>query len=187
MRTPWEVDDGVTRLQEDVLMILEDTGIPTHVNDQIMKLIAEAEREAERIKCVAIRYPDIGVFTLPRPARHHHVMWTRLMIDGQRTTGEAEQGFLTTEGRFVGREEAFEIATRQDQIIEKYGSAGLLFSEDMWDTPAEAAKFGITGDDDTEDLREARKKAAAPGVHYDEAYRILDAAIARFAGGVTGD
>jgi hypothetical protein len=99
----------------------------------------------EKIDRVAISYPDeMGVFALPRPARHHHVMWTRLLISGQRTTGEAEQGFLTTTGRFVGREEAFEIATRHNQIIEKHGSPGLLFSEDVWETPPEARGYRIT-------------------------------------------
>lgn len=104
----------------------------------------------ERIECVAVRYPDIGILSLPRPARHHHVMWTRLLIDGQRTPGDAEQGFLTTAGRFVGREEGLEIATRCDQIKQKHGSPDLLFSEDMWDTPPEARRFRITEDEDEE-------------------------------------
>lgn len=101
--------------------------------------------------CVAIRYPDeMGVFSLPRPARHHHVMWTRLLITGKRTAGDAEQGFLTTYGRFVDREEGLAIAQRENQIIQKHGNEGLLFSEDMWDTPAEARGYRICHTDDKE-------------------------------------
>lgn len=46
-QTPFDQDDGVTKLQEDVLGLLEDAGIPTAVNDKIMKLIAEAERQLD--------------------------------------------------------------------------------------------------------------------------------------------
>lgn len=103
----------------------------------------------EQIECVAVRYPDhIGVLSLPRPARHHHVMWTRLLIDGQRTPGDAEQGFLTTAGRFVDRKEGLEIAQRHGQIKEKHGHPDLLFSEDMWDTPPEARGYRIINDEE---------------------------------------
>jgi hypothetical protein len=109
--------------------------------------IAERMKQ-EEIACVAIQYPDIGVLALPVPARHHHVMWTRLLIDGQRTAGDCEQGFLTTKGRFVDRKEALKIANRADQIVEKHGHPGLLFSEDMWDTPPEARGYRIINDED---------------------------------------
>lgn len=38
-------DDGVTVLQEEVLKLLEDAGLPTRINDKIMTLIAEGEHE----------------------------------------------------------------------------------------------------------------------------------------------
>ena len=38
---------GLTKLQEDVLGLLEEAGIPTAVNDKIMMLIAEAERQLD--------------------------------------------------------------------------------------------------------------------------------------------
>lgn len=108
-----------------------------------------AERfKTEEIACVAVKYPDIGVLALPAPARHHHVMWTRLLIDGERTAGDADQGFLTTKGRFVGREEGLKIATQHKQIVQKHGNEGLLFSEDMWDTPPKARGYRIVHEDD---------------------------------------
>jgi hypothetical protein len=41
---PDVADEGVTKLQEDVLGLLEDAGIPTETSDNIMALIAAAER-----------------------------------------------------------------------------------------------------------------------------------------------
>lgn len=45
-----------------------------------------------------------------------------------------EQGFLTSKGRFVGREEAMKIAKEQNQIIRLSGSLNseMLFSEDLY-------------------------------------------------------
>lgn len=43
--TPYDSDDGITPLQDQVLDLLEDAGIPPKVNDQIMAIIARAERE----------------------------------------------------------------------------------------------------------------------------------------------
>lgn len=104
--------------------------------------------EREEIACVAIKYDDIGVLALPAPARHHHVIWTRLLIDGRRTGGNAAQGFLTTSGRFVDRKKGLKIATKRGQIIKKHGNESELYSEDMWDTPSEARGYSITHIDD---------------------------------------
>lgn len=41
--TPFDQDDGISGLQEKVLELLEAAGIPTEVNDKIIKLISEAE------------------------------------------------------------------------------------------------------------------------------------------------
>jgi hypothetical protein len=43
--TPYEADDGVTKLQEDVLGLLEAAGLPTAINDKIVALIVEGERQ----------------------------------------------------------------------------------------------------------------------------------------------
>lgn len=42
------------------------------------------------------------------------------------------QGFITNEGRFVNRKEAFRIALAAGQIDESAGSNGELFSEDLY-------------------------------------------------------
>lgn len=46
-RTPFDQDDGVTVLQDDVLGLLEQAGIPTEINDQIMKLVEKGEHLAQ--------------------------------------------------------------------------------------------------------------------------------------------
>ena len=45
--TPYDEDDGVTELQEKVLLLLEASGIDTGTNDAIIKLIETAERKLE--------------------------------------------------------------------------------------------------------------------------------------------
>ena len=44
----------------------------------------------------------------------------------------AKQGFLTNEGRFVNRIEAFNIAKAAGQIIHKDDLTNELYTEDMW-------------------------------------------------------
>lgn len=44
----------------------------------------------------------------------------------------AEQGFLTSDCRFVDREEALVIAKKYNQIIEKHGLDTELYSEDVF-------------------------------------------------------
>lgn len=41
--TPPEVDDGITDLQDTILGLLEDAGIPTAINDRVMILVRRGE------------------------------------------------------------------------------------------------------------------------------------------------
>lgn len=93
--------------------------------------------EMERIVAVACRVwapcteSPSGEFqvtvTLPPPARHHDILWGF----GVRI-GPEDQGFLTSEGRFVGRAEAAEIAEAAGQLTEELVAAPNLYSEDLW-------------------------------------------------------
>ncbi len=73
------------------------------------------------------------IYSSPPPARHHTLMH---LLDVNHGTGHDpfrpdEQGFLTSEGRFVGRRAAAGIAISAEQILEtKFGAE--LFSEDLW-------------------------------------------------------
>lgn len=84
----------------------------------------------EIIVSVAVRWNGL-IFSLPSPHRHHHVCHkmyeSGLPIDAQR-----DQGFLTSTGRYVDREEGCIIATKANQIIKKTHPLYELFSEDLW-------------------------------------------------------
>ena len=86
----------------------------------------------EQIECVAIRrWTDSETWSLPRPARHGDVMHVVFDETGGLSTAQFEQGFLTTTGRFVNRQEAFVIAQEAGQLLED-DTGKTLFSEDVW-------------------------------------------------------
>lgn len=90
---------------------------------------ASRARMRERIDCAAVRLSTGEVLSLPRPARHHQV----LRSGSRAWEDDHEQGFTTTAGRFVGREEALRIARRQGQIVHRCGGDHIrLFSENLW-------------------------------------------------------
>jgi hypothetical protein len=68
-------------------------------------------------------------YSLPPPARHHNVLHTyRLKLMPY------EQGFITSAGRFVDREEAVNVAieARQLKLPKRTNPQHKLFSEDLW-------------------------------------------------------
>lgn len=66
-----------------------------------------------------------GVFTLPPPNRHHHILHAFDAV------GPHEQGFITDGGKFVSRRKALGIAIANGQIGKLPGKTE-LFSEDLW-------------------------------------------------------
>lgn len=89
----------------------------------------------ELILYAAIKHPDDHrIFAVSRPGRHHHVQQLMEMLNSADpyATGPDHQGFITTLGCFVYREEALVIAQKHRQIIEKHPAAYELYSEDMW-------------------------------------------------------
>jgi hypothetical protein len=89
--------------------------------------------ETRSITHVAIIYRH-KLYALPRPNRHHDVI--KLIYE---ETGlpvlKNWQGFLTDEGKFVGRQEALKIASSAGQVgvlRPKTSPAYILFSEDIW-------------------------------------------------------
>lgn len=70
------------------------------------------------------------ICSLPRPYRH-----TDIMMEMEGDLPMAIQGFVTSEGRFVNRSEAYGIAHRANQIIEQphvIATPGALYTEDLW-------------------------------------------------------
>lgn len=82
-----------------------------------------------RIVSVAIKVNGL-IMSLPAPNRHFHVLkampqkWARKVLPNQ-------QGFLTNEGQWLGREEALTVAHRAGQLL-KPTEHRELFSEDLW-------------------------------------------------------
>lgn len=106
--------------------------------------------EKEYILCAAIWYKEIPLVkvingVLPKNCdkglvvlghRHGQCMWTMGSLTGLRSVtnapdgvGEYEQGFLTNTNRFVGREEAAQIAFDSKQIKQHTIT---LYSEDLY-------------------------------------------------------
>lgn len=83
----------------------------------------------ETIKSAAIRDQYGAVHTLPPPAHHKQVIGA-MRVSGNPVKG-AIKGFLTSEGRFVGREQAGRIAVMSAQAT-TMRFAPELHSGDMW-------------------------------------------------------
>ena len=85
----------------------------------------------ERIVAAAVHAYG-ATWSLPRPARHHNVLWA---IDNAglcaMTPGPDAQGFLTSDGRFVGRKEAADLAVAAGQTDAPKWPPD-LYSEDLW-------------------------------------------------------
>lgn len=89
----------------------------------------------ERIIAAAVEVEGI-TFSLPKPARHAQVLHSMDAAGfSEEMIAMACQGFLTSEGRFVNRVLARQIAYRagQEQLRpEKERHQRDLYSEDLW-------------------------------------------------------
>lgn len=87
---------------------------------------------AETIERAAIRDDAGVVYSVPRPGRHHDVI--NHMIDDLKWAPPVvgEQGFTTSTGRFVNRQEAMKIAKAAGQLIAEPHVPDMLFSEDIY-------------------------------------------------------
>ena len=105
----------------------------------------------EKILCAAVWYKEIkmlkefeALIYLPKNIdrgivfcgfRHGQCIYSKYAITGLRDweSGEHEQGFLTSKNRFVSREEALEIALKENQVKDLNDIRGnKLYSEDLY-------------------------------------------------------
>ena len=103
----------------------------------------------ENIICAAILYKELETQKyLPKNIdtgvvvcgyRHHHCIdilntltGFRSVTKGPNSVGEYVQGFLTSDNRFVDRDEGWIIAEKNNQIVNKPHSRESLFSEDLY-------------------------------------------------------
>lgn len=87
-----------------------------------------------KILGVAIMGGNGNLYVLNPPHRH-----SDLLLDMQAANVKPkEQGFVISNGEFVNRTEAMEIAKKSGQFIERseddpdYNSTNQLYSEDLW-------------------------------------------------------
>ncbi|RWP57419.1 MAG: hypothetical protein E5V60_03555 [Mesorhizobium sp.] len=84
-------------------------------------------KSEERIVAAAMRLGDLTI-SLPPPARHDALMSLIRSEIGQ-VVQPAHQGFLTSEGRFVSRQDAAAIAVAARQVKR---DCMLLTSQHLW-------------------------------------------------------
>jgi hypothetical protein len=89
----------------------------------------------ETILYAAIKHSDGRIFAVSRPGRHGHVQQLMEMLNSatpEDCTPE-RQGFVTSLGSWMSREDALKVARINDQVVFKHPSVRELYSEDMWD------------------------------------------------------
>lgn len=96
--------------------------------DSVRDAVERAEKV--RIVAVALRLEGGGFVTKPQPARHADLFKHAGYTPGCPAHRE-DQGFLTSEGLFVTREEASKLAVKAGQIPAAYAPPRLT-SEDLW-------------------------------------------------------
>lgn len=96
--------------------------------------MTEIKPDQERIIRAAVRWRG-GVWSLPKPKRHGDIGMLMFEMFGHNTPGmDGEQGFMTSQGRFVDRKIGRRIAVASGQYGDGEGPPHpeQLFSEDLW-------------------------------------------------------
>ena len=81
------------------------------------------------IVAAAIQHEDV-VYAVKRPARHHNVL-AMMKHRYELRRCNKDQGFLVSDGRYVGRNEGEAIARSSGQLRGAM-KGGVLTSEDLW-------------------------------------------------------
>lgn len=85
----------------------------------------------EKIVAAALKIGSM-IISAPPPARHHTLLHAFHAYNRKTMIKTTDQGFLTSKGRFVGREEAALMAVSAKQIVKPKFQPTQLFSEDLW-------------------------------------------------------
>lgn len=100
-------------------------------NNPVERRKKERNGELETVERAAILYNGT-VYTVERPGRHHNVIYVVVEKLGLERIGPHDQGFTTSEGRFIGRKEALSVAKQAGQVSITTAPGSGLFSEDLW-------------------------------------------------------
>lgn len=126
----WKVTDTWAGFVEDARAAIEAAAPETIVAAAIR--VPVPERYRAQMWRGRRSYPDRLIVSAPPPARHSTLMHPMHPHFG--SAPDADQGFLTSTGRYVGRKEALQIARAAGQpLIDHPGRhPSRLFSEDLW-------------------------------------------------------
>jgi len=82
----------------------------------------------------AIQTDEGNIFSVARPGRHHDVIREIRESGYKGAVGGERQGFVLSDGRFVTRKEALQVAIETKQVEYYMCHAPMvgLFSEDIW-------------------------------------------------------
>jgi hypothetical protein len=93
---------------------------------------AEFDSSVEHITEAAVIYECV-TYSLPPPNRHHNLIHMLYEKMGKRMMIVCDsQGFMTSEGRYVGRKEALVIAKKANQLLPRHQHETELFSESIF-------------------------------------------------------
>ncbi len=89
------------------------------------------------LKVVAAACLDTNnrVWSVPKPARHHDVLYYMTVCGAKEKDGPDSQGFKLSDGTYVDRLAAYTIAKKAYQLKERMPgeyNGPELFSEDVW-------------------------------------------------------
>lgn len=79
----------------------------------------------------AILGKDGQVYSVEPPGRHCDVIRS-MFAQGSPCSGDAPQGFLLSDGTFVDRQRAKEVAREAGQLLPQASRLPQLYSEDLW-------------------------------------------------------
>ena len=86
-----------------------------------------------RVVCAAMKMKDGLIVT---GTRHYspemREVLKRLYPDKKYNLEVAEQGFIDTQGNFLNRKEAWELAEKNGQILYQVSTPGTLYSENLY-------------------------------------------------------
>lgn len=85
-----------------------------------------------RVEMAAIVGHDGKVYSLPRPNRHHNIIFHMAKNLKHKTPISGEQGFVLTDGSFVDRKTAKLHAIANNQLLPGHSKLDILFSECVW-------------------------------------------------------
>jgi hypothetical protein len=96
-----------------------------------LALFCAEQAEPLRVVRAAIMDDRGGIHSVPKPGRHHDVIREMVKRGHPKPIPNLNQGFVLSDGRFVNRKAAAQVARKAGQLRSEVRGCGLC-SEDVW-------------------------------------------------------